>query len=123
MYKPCSFDRAFYLENPEVYQQVGLHDADNELCEFNEDAEDLAFELAYTRHYLAELEAKNAALEKRCAELERRNRVLDTQVIIFEHGYKRSMIQLQVIEDRADRAKETACVLASELEAMRKEAP
>ena len=64
-----------------------------------------------------------AALEKRIAELERRNRVLDTQVVIFEHGYKRSMIQLQVIEDRADRAEETARVLASELEAMRKEAP
>jgi len=64
-----------------------------------------------------------AELENRIAELERRNRVLDTQVIIFEHGYKRSMIQLQVIEDRADRAEETARVLASELEAMRKEAP
>ena len=55
-YKPCQFDREAYIEHAETFENVELDDADEELCEFNEDPEDLAFELAYMRYYLARAE-------------------------------------------------------------------
>lgn len=44
--------------NPRVEAKikVSLADAENELCEFNNDAEELAFELAYMRYRVANLE-------------------------------------------------------------------
>lgn len=55
-YKPCQFDKKCYLEYSDVFESdVGLVYADKELTEFNEDAEDLAFELAYTRYKLSKL--------------------------------------------------------------------
>jgi len=56
-YKPCRYDRKDYLDNTSSFEAGNIDDADTELCEFNEDAEDLAFELAYTRYRLAKLEA------------------------------------------------------------------
>lgn len=55
-YKPCNFRRQDYLEHREVFDSVKLEDAQEELTEFSDDAEDLAFELAYTRFRVADLE-------------------------------------------------------------------
>lgn len=55
-YIPCQFDRESYLEHAKVFESVELDDAENELCEFNNDAEALAFELAYMRYRVAKLE-------------------------------------------------------------------
>lgn len=57
-YKPCQFDRKDYLDAADDFEKVNIDEAETELCEFNDDAEDLAFELAYTRYYLAKAEAK-----------------------------------------------------------------
>jgi len=56
MYIPCNFDRDDYLLNSEVFEKVVLETVENELTEFSEDVEDLAFELAYTRYRLAKME-------------------------------------------------------------------
>jgi len=59
-YKPCDFDREQYLE---LYEEIGSEEKngffypDAELCEFNADAGDLAYELAHTRCRVAKLEA------------------------------------------------------------------
>lgn len=55
-YIPCKFNRADYLEHAQLFEDVKIDDAENELCEFNNDAEDLAFELAYMRYRVAKLE-------------------------------------------------------------------
>jgi len=55
-YKPCNFRRQEYLENAELFEAVNIDTAEYELCEYNDDAEDLAFELAYTRYRVAKLE-------------------------------------------------------------------
>ncbi|APG24089.1 hypothetical protein [Syntrophotalea acetylenica] len=61
-YKPCRFDRKDYLSDAQSFEAGNIANAETELCEFNEDAEDLAFELAYTRYRVAILEQfiKNA---------------------------------------------------------------
>ncbi len=56
MYKPCQFSRKDYLEYAEIFEAVKIDDAENELCEFNNDAEDIAFELSYMRYRVAKLE-------------------------------------------------------------------
>lgn len=56
MYKPCSFNRKGYLDHRDIFEKVELEDAESELCEMNNDAENLAFELAYTRYRLAKAE-------------------------------------------------------------------
>jgi hypothetical protein len=63
-YKPCQYDREEYLEYAAIFENVELDDADTELCEFNSDPEDLAFELAYTRYYLAKAEREIELLRK-----------------------------------------------------------
>ena len=66
MYKPCQFNRGEYLFYAEVFEGVNLDHPGIELNEFNEDAKELAFELAYTRYYLAKAEkALAASIEKR----------------------------------------------------------
>ncbi|MFZ7126389.1 MAG: hypothetical protein ACOWWM_09590 [Desulfobacterales bacterium] len=55
-YKPCQFDRQYYLDNATAFETGSIDDAEAELCEFSEDAEDIAFELAYTRYVLAKTE-------------------------------------------------------------------
>ena len=52
-WKPVQFDRKEYLELSEEYESQKVDDFESELCEFNEDPEALAAELAYTRYYLA----------------------------------------------------------------------
>jgi len=59
--KPCQFDREWYLEHAETFENL-LEYPNEELCEFNNDPEDLAFELAYTRYYLARAEREIALL-------------------------------------------------------------
>ena len=56
MKKPCKFDRRDYLDQRDMFENLEIEDADHELCEMNNDAEDLAFELAYTRFRVADLE-------------------------------------------------------------------
>ena len=53
---PCQFSRGDYLEHAQLFEAVKIDEAENELCEFNNDAEDIAFELAYTRYRVAKLE-------------------------------------------------------------------
>ena len=55
-WKPCQFDRREYLEHRTQFEQKEIDDFTDELCEFNEDAVDLAAELTYTRFALASLE-------------------------------------------------------------------
>lgn len=55
-YIPCQFSREDYLEHAQLFEAVKIDGAENELCEFNNDAEDLAFELAYMRYRVAKLE-------------------------------------------------------------------
>lgn len=50
------FNRAHYLEHAHLFEAQTVEDVVPELCEFNEDAEDLAWELAYTRYELAKAE-------------------------------------------------------------------
>jgi hypothetical protein len=50
------FDRKTYLDLGASFETNTLDDVENELSEFNNDAEDLAWELAYTRHRVAKLE-------------------------------------------------------------------
>jgi hypothetical protein len=70
-YKPCQFDRSEYLDSSKLFEAVGIEDAVSELCEFNSDAEDLAFELAYTRYALAKAEREIDINDKLLAERER----------------------------------------------------
>lgn len=62
MYKPCSFDRKEYLEHADKFEAVALDDAQEELTEYSDDAEGLAFELAYTRYALAKMEKSTGDL-------------------------------------------------------------
>lgn len=57
------FDRDHYIEHMYLFESGMLEDAEHELCEFNYDAEELAFELAYTRARLVFLESKISELE------------------------------------------------------------
>ena len=64
------FDRQEYLAFDEIFEAGQLDDVTKELCEFSDDIEDMAYELAYTRYALAKAEARHAALEAaiRCAD-------------------------------------------------------
>ena len=53
-----TFDRSEYLENEDIFESDKIDYVDSELCEFNNDAEDMAYELAYTRYALAKAEAQ-----------------------------------------------------------------
>ena len=55
-YVPCQFSRDEYLEHAQLFEDLKIEDADAELCEFNDDTESLAVELAYTRYRVAKLE-------------------------------------------------------------------
>ena len=50
------FDREEYLDAEEVFEAEALDIVDKELCEFNNDIENIAIELAYTRYELAKAE-------------------------------------------------------------------
>ena len=54
--RPAISEEVTTLNHQKVFEQVALDDATDELTEFSEDAEDLAFELAYTRYRVAKLE-------------------------------------------------------------------
>ena len=56
------FDRQEYLAFDEIFEAGQLDDVTKELCEFSDDIEDMAYELAYTRYALAKAEARHAAL-------------------------------------------------------------
>lgn len=55
-----AFDRSHYIEHMSLFESGMLEDAGIELSEFNHDADDLAFELAYTRARVAFLESRLA---------------------------------------------------------------
>jgi hypothetical protein len=50
------FRRQDYLTHALLFEDGGVDDVEEELSEFNDDAESLAFELAYTRYRVAKLE-------------------------------------------------------------------
>ena len=56
------FDRQEYLALEEIFEVGQLDDVTKELCEFSDDIEDMAYELAYTRYALAKCEARHNAL-------------------------------------------------------------
>ena len=56
------FDRQEYLAFEEIFEVGQLDDVTKELCEFSDDIEDMAYELAYTRYALAKCEARHNAL-------------------------------------------------------------
>ena len=56
------FDRQEYLAFEEIFEVGQLDDVTKELCEFSDDIEDMAYELAYTRYALAKAEARHNAL-------------------------------------------------------------
>ena len=62
-----SFDRKEYLSVSSVFENESLDDVDTELSEFNGDATDMAYELAYTRYALAKIEARYHALREAVA--------------------------------------------------------
>ena len=57
-----SFDREEYLSIASIFESGKLDDVTNELSEFNDDPEDMAYELAYTRYALAKCEARHNAI-------------------------------------------------------------
>ena len=57
-----SFSREEYLSVSSVFESESLDDVSSELSEFNDDPEDLAYELSYTRYALAKVEQELAAL-------------------------------------------------------------
>ena len=57
------FSREEYLSVSSVFENETLDDIETELSEFNEDVEDMAYELAYTRYALAKTERELAALK------------------------------------------------------------
>ena len=61
------FDRQEYLAFEEIFEVGQLDDVTKELCEFSDDIEDMAYELAYTRYALAKCEARNNALREAVA--------------------------------------------------------
>jgi len=61
------FDRQEYLAFEEVFEAGQLDDVTKELCEFSDDIEDMAYELAYTRYALAKVEARHNALREAVA--------------------------------------------------------
>ena len=64
-----SFDRKEYLSVSSVFENESLDDVDTELSEFNDDATDMAYELAYTRYAFAKIEARHNALREAVAKM------------------------------------------------------
>ena len=64
--KHCSFDRVDYLKYRTIFETNTLDDVEGELTEFNHNAEDLAFELSYTRYQLAKAQEALAAISNMC---------------------------------------------------------
>lgn len=61
------FNRKEYLELSKDFEKEEIEYVDSELSEFNDDPESLAFELAYTRYFLAKAEQ---ALDLRISKVE-----------------------------------------------------
>jgi len=53
-----TFDRSEYLSNKDLFESDDIDYVDSEVCEFNNDVEDMAYELAHTRYALAKAEAQ-----------------------------------------------------------------
>ena len=63
-YRPCKFNRNDYLHLAEDFENMYITDGEEEHKEFSGDSEHLAFELAYTRYYLAKAEDRVWDLEQ-----------------------------------------------------------
>ena len=70
-YNPCNFDRNKYLAYADIFEPLELTDAAPELSEFNNNAESLAFELAYTRYRVAKLEVEIEILQQQVPKIVR----------------------------------------------------
>jgi hypothetical protein len=70
-YDPCNFDRNKYLVYEDIFESQKITDVDSELFEFRYDADDLAFELAYTRYRVAKLEAEIEILQQQVPKIVR----------------------------------------------------
>ena len=64
------------MEHSEAFESDQILDAQNELTEFNEDVEDMAFELAYTRYALAKAEKRIEELEVKKVKLSKAQKAL-----------------------------------------------
>ena len=80
------FDRQEYLAFEEIFEVGQLDDVTKELCEFSDDIEDMAYELAYTRYALAKCEARHNALVEAVAWL---REVDDTREWLMEFTWLR----------------------------------
>lgn len=58
------FNREDYLDCSSEFEEGTLNDVEVELSEFSSNAEDLAYELAYTRYWLAKLEMQLDNIKK-----------------------------------------------------------
>ena len=59
------FNRQDYLEAEDIFEcTANVINPEMEMCEFSDDPEDLALELAYTRFALAKAEKENKVLAK-----------------------------------------------------------
>ena len=70
-YDPCNFDRKEYLAYADIFEPLELTDVCQELSEFNNNAENLAFEFAYTRYRVAKLEVKIDVLRQQVPKMVR----------------------------------------------------
>jgi hypothetical protein len=61
---PLQFDRESYLNEHEIYETRTLNDVGWELSEFNGDPESIAYELAYSRYRIAQLEKTITKLDE-----------------------------------------------------------
>ena len=63
------FNRSEYLSSGVEFEAGEVETFDEELSEFNENPEDLARELAYTRYYLAKAESIIFRLRRMCEQI------------------------------------------------------
>ena len=95
------FDRQEYLAFEEIFEVGRLDDVTKELCEFSDDIEDMAYELAYTRYALAKAEARRKGLVEAVAWL---REVDDTREWLMEFPWLRKWSGLDqcISEARAE---------------------
>lgn len=98
-----SFNREEYLSVSSVFENETLDDIGSELSEFNEDVEDMAYELAYTRYALAKTERELAALRLVRSEKEA-GRINEEWWANMVADRERLKAELAALKDRLDGA-------------------
>ena len=69
-----NFDRKEYLQYEKEFENTGMECVEQELSEFSNDIESMAFELAYTRYRLAKLESEIEKIIERAEETLKKSR-------------------------------------------------